>query len=250
MGLAAGATGEQLQLADPQEGWGYAGCDRRRIVDQDVGVKRARIRGVPGPANGFGAGHIERQGAGGGNPQGVHELLRQKLADAGAEHGASISTPAVGRRSTALELHLPTSALENTFEHGNGPAIAVAVAGSERALLHVLAAVDGKGVAGGPTKRSHRLRRRADIAGKQTAEVVVVDQLLAQAQVVEEGCAVRHVLRRWDWRGGHRHVVTGEHLAGPVIVAIGGGLGVGAQGIQQRIVGPLRKVRKRCCRHG
>jgi hypothetical protein len=43
--------------------------------------------------------------------------------------------------------------------------------------------------------------------------------------------------------------MTGEHLAGPVIITIGGGLGIPMKGIQQRIVGPLGKLNEGCCRH-
>jgi hypothetical protein len=35
--------------------------------------------------------------------------------------------------------------------------------------------------------------------------------------------------------------MAGEHLARLVIVAIAAGLGIGLEGIQQRIVGPLAK---------
>ena len=38
-----------------------------------------------------------------------------------------------------------------------------------------------------------------------------------------------------------------KHLAGLVIAAIGGRLGIPMQGIQQRIVSPLRKLREGCC---
>ena len=193
MRLAAGAAGEQLQLAHPQKRWRHAGGDRRRVVHQDVGIERPGVRGVPGPAHGFGPRHIQRQGAGGGNPQGVHELLRQKLAHAGAEHGAAIGAAAVGRGATALELHLPALAVEDAFEHGNGPAIAVAVAGAERALLDVFGPVDREGIPGGPAERPHRLPRHADVAGEQPQELVVVGQRITQAQFAEQASAVRHI---------------------------------------------------------
>ena len=250
MGLAASAAGEQLQLADPQKGWCHAGGDRRRVVHQDVGIERPGVRGVPGPAHGFGSRHIQRQRAGGGNPQGVHEVLRQKLAHAGAEHGTTIGATAVGRGATAFQLHLPASAVEQAFEYGNGPAIAIAVAGAKRALLDVFGAVDREGITGCPTEGSHRLPRHADVAGKQTEEVFVVSQFIAQAQFVEEASAVRHVFRRWNRGWPDRYVVTGEHLAGLVIEPVAGGLRIRMQGIQQRIVGPLCKLRERGCRHG
>ena len=66
MGLAAGAAGQQLQLAHPQEGGRHTG---------------------------------------GGNPEGVHELLGQELAHAGAEHGAAIGSAAVGRGPTTNQNH-------------------------------------------------------------------------------------------------------------------------------------------------
>jgi hypothetical protein len=40
-----------------------------------------------------------------------------------------------------------------------------------------------------------------------------------------------------------------KNLAGPVIAAIGGRLGISMQGIQQRIVDPLRKLREGCGGH-
>jgi hypothetical protein len=40
-----------------------------------------------------------------------------------------------------------------------------------------------------------------------------------------------------------------KHLAGLVIAAIGARLGIAMQRIQQRIVGPLRKLREGCGGH-
>ena len=74
-------------------------------------------------------------------------------------------------------------------------------------------------------------------------------QSLAQAQLIKESAAMGQVLRRWQRRGCYRHVMAGEHLAGLVIVAIGAGLRIRLQGIQQRIVGPLCELGKRLCRH-
>jgi hypothetical protein len=94
-----------------------------------------------------------------------------------------------------------------------------------------------------PKGRSGWLRH-ADVTGKQPQELLVVDQRLRQAQLVKQNAAVRHELRRWQRRGGHRHVVPREHLARPVVVAIRCGLGIGLQRLQQRIVGPLGKFSK------
>ena len=81
----------------------------------------------------------------------------------------------------------------------------------------------------------------------------IVGERLAQAKLLKQAAAVRHELRRRERRGGHRHVVPREHLAGPVIVAIPCGLRIGLQRLQQRIIGPLGKRRKcggggLCCR--
>ena len=59
MSIAAGAAGEQLQLPHPQKRWRHPGGDRRRIVDHHIGIERARPGRVPGPAHGFGPGHVE-----------------------------------------------------------------------------------------------------------------------------------------------------------------------------------------------
>jgi hypothetical protein len=40
---------------------------------------------------------------------------------------------------------------------------------------------------------------------------------------------VRHILRRWNWSWRYRQVMTGEHLAGLVIVAINACLGIRMQ---------------------
>ena len=163
----------------------------------------------------------------------MHELLGQKLAHAGAQHGATIGPAAVGRGAAALELHLPAVALEQALDHGNGPAIAIAIAGAKRALLDIFRAVDREGIAGCPAPGPHRLARHADIAGKEAAELVVLGQPIAEAQLVEQAWAVGDILGRWNRRGGDRHVMAGEHLAGPVIVAIGGGLGIRLERLQQ-----------------
>ena len=180
----------------------------------------------------------------------MHELLGQKLAHAGAQHSAAIGTAAVGRGATTLELHLPTPAMEDTFKHGDGPTIAIAIAVAERALLGVFRTIDRQGVASGPAQRPHRLLRGAAIAGEQTAEPFFVHQCSAEAELIEQGRAVGHVLRRRQGSRFHRHVMAAEHLTGPVVVAIAAGLRIRPQAIQQRVVGPLRKCLERGDRRG
>jgi hypothetical protein len=58
-------------------------------------------------------------------------------------------------------------------------------------------------------------------------------QLIAQAQVVEQGAAVGDIFRCGNRCGRHRHVMTGEHLAWLVIVAIAGGLRIRMECLQQ-----------------
>ena len=92
---------------------------------------------------------------------------------------------------------------------------------------------------------AHRSAGRAAVARKQAAEAVVVRQCFAQPQLSEQATAVGHVFRLGQRSGRDRHVMPGEHLAGPVVVAVGPGLRVGPQGVEQGIVGPLRKLLKR-----
>lgn len=207
------------------------------------------MRRVPGPAHRFRVRGIQRQRAGGGHPEGVHEFLRQKFAHAGAQHGPAIGAAAIGRGATAFELHLPAPAVEHAFKHGDGPPIAIAVAGAERALLDVFRAVDREGIAGGPAERPHRRLRHRDVAGEQTLELRIVRQALAQPQLLEQSAAMCHILRRRQRRWCHRHVMAREHLARPVIVAINAGLRIRLQRLQQRVVGLLRKGRKAGGRH-
>lgn len=57
---------------------------------------------------------------------------------------------------------------------------------------------------------------------------------------------MRHILWLWNGGGCHRHVVSGEHLARPMILAIRRGLRIRLEGIQQGIVGLACKFRE-CC---
>ena len=74
-------------------------------------------------------------------------------------------------------------------------------------------------------------------------------QGLTQPQLLEKGTAMGHKLWSWQRRGGHRHVVTREDLAGLVVAAITAGLGIWLQRLEQGIVSPLGKLRKACYRH-
>ena len=82
VGVASCPAGKQFQLPHPQEGRRNPGRDRRRVVDHDVRLKGAGLRRVPGPPDAFSAGHVKAEGARGGHPQGVHELLGEELAHA------------------------------------------------------------------------------------------------------------------------------------------------------------------------
>ena len=75
-------------------------------------------------------------------------------------------------------------------------------------------------------------------------------QGIAKAQLLEQAVAVRQVGRYWQGRGCDRHVMTREHLAGAVIVAIQRGLGIRLQRLQQRIISPLRELSEGCDRSG
>lgn len=63
-------------------------------------------------------------------------------------------------------------------------------------------------------------------------------------QLLEQAAAVGPILLRRQLRGCHRPVIAGEHLAGPVIVAITAGLRPQQQRLQQRVVGLWRICRE------
>ena len=86
--------------------------------------------------------------------------------------------------------------------------------------------------------------RHRDVAGKKTLEHRVVSQCLAQPQLLEQAAAAGQILLHRQRRGSHRHGIAGEHLAGPVIVAITAGLRIRLQRLQQRVVGPLCEGRE------
>ena len=169
----------------------------------------------------------------------MHELLGQKFAHAGAQHGAAIGTAAVGGWPAALELHLPAFALEYPFKHRESPAIPIAVAGAEGALLGVFGPVDRQGVARRPAEGPEGASRHTDVAREPAPEGLVVHQGIAQPQFAEEVWAMGHILRLRQRGGRHWHVVTGIHLACPVIVAVDAGGWVRPQRVQQGIVRPL-----------
>ena len=100
----------------------------------------------------------------------MHELLGEEFAHAGAQHSAAISSSAVGGRTAAFELHLPAFAFKDAFDDRHGPAIAIAVAGAEGALLDVFRAVDREGIAGGPTPGMHWGRGHRRVTGEQPGE--------------------------------------------------------------------------------
>ena len=245
MGLAPGPAGEQLQLAHPQERRRHPGGDRSGVVDHHIGIERSRLLRIPGAQHPFPLRSIERQRAGGGHPQGMHELLGQKLAHAGAQHRPAIGSPAVRGRATALELHLPALACKHPFEHREGAAIAIAVARAEGALTDVFRAVDREGVARGPAVGRHRSGGNAGITGEPALEGGVVGERVAQPQLPEQAAAVGHVRRLRQRRGGHGHVMAGEHLPRPVVMAIAGGVRIPVQRLQQGIVRVLCKGRER-----
>ena len=75
-------------------------------------------------------------------------------------------------------------------------------------------------------------------------------QGVVEAQFGEEGWAVGDVDRIRNRCGRHWDVVTREHGARPVIVAVKRRLRIGLQGLEQRVVQPLREgleaARDRC----
>ena len=172
----------------------------------------------------------------------MHELLGQEFAHAGTQHGAAIGTAAVGRRTAALELHLPASAFKDAFHDRHRPPIAVAVARSEGALLDVFRAVDGEGVSGGPAPGVHRRRGDGGITGKQPGEGRIVGEAVVQPQFSEQGRAVGHVLGVRQRRGGDRDVMAGHHRSWAVVLTIAGGFGIRTQGRKQGVVHPLREL--------
>ncbi len=83
-------------------------------------------------------------------------LLCQKLPDTRAQNGATVRAAAIRRAAATFQLHFPAPSIDHSLKHGNGAAVAITVAGLERALLGVFSAEDGKCVATGPTHLAHR----------------------------------------------------------------------------------------------
>ena len=107
MGVGPHPSGEQFDLPHPQKRRGHPGADRRGVIRHHIRFVAAGVLCVPGAAHRFLVRHVQRQRAGAGHPQGLHEVLSQKFPNAGTQHGTTISTAAVGRRAAALELHFP-----------------------------------------------------------------------------------------------------------------------------------------------
>ena len=109
------ARGEDLEVAQADE--------RRRHPAHDgprLGLGAAVVEHVPDhPLPG---GH-QAQRAGGGNPQVVHGLAAQELADGRAQHGAAVGGARVWGEARALELDVPAPAVVHDLRQGDGAAV-------------------------------------------------------------------------------------------------------------------------------
>ena len=138
--------------------------------------------------------HAQRPG--GRDAQAVHGLAAKVLADAGAQHGAAVATPRIGRAARAFELNFLWALGRCGFAQPDGAAVAQLA----RPLAKLVPTVD----------RGQRLRADHQRIAREGLQVFVVKQLVRPAQLDAQSLVAGGPARR-----GHGCGLQGGEKTGP-----------------------------------
>ena len=125
----------------------------------------------------------------------MHGLAAKVLADAGAQHGAAVATPRIGRAACAFELNFLWALSRFGFAQPDGAAVTQLA----RPLAKLVPAVD----------RGQRLRADHQRIAREGLQVFVVKQRVRPAQIDAQGFVAGSPARR-----GHRRGLQGGEKTG------------------------------------